>query len=162
MILTHKIRHHRCSFPHRSATRPFARDTLISLRIYRRESDGNQYGSRAADCPTFVTGSGPGHARFPVHSNGPDRQSLSQNASTVLRLHRHFKQLFINIPYGRLSHCMLNGHLSLWALATWRELYTGCLKKMVQFQKLTTNLFLTLHGQNVHRQQRQLSKFFMH
>ena len=32
-------------------------------------------------------------------------------------------------------------------------------KWMVQFQKLTRNLFLTLHGQNVHRQQRQLSKF---
>ena len=32
---------------------------------------------------------------------------------------------------------------------------------MVQFQKLTRNLFLTLHGQNVHRQQRQLSKFRM-
>ena len=30
---------------------------------------------------------------------------------------------------------------------------------MVQFQKLTRNLFLTLHGQNLHRQQRQLSKF---
>ena len=30
---------------------------------------------------------------------------------------------------------------------------------MVQFQKVTRNLFLTLHGQNVHRQQRQLSKF---
>ena len=33
---------------------------------------------------------------------------------------------------------------------------------MVQFQKLTRNLFLTLHGHNVHRQQRQLSKFLMH
>ena len=32
---------------------------------------------------------------------------------------------------------------------------------MVQFQKLTRNLFLTLHGQNVHRQQRYLSKFLM-
>jgi hypothetical protein len=30
---------------------------------------------------------------------------------------------------------------------------------MVQFQELTKNLFLTLHGHNVHRQQRQLSKF---
>jgi len=30
---------------------------------------------------------------------------------------------------------------------------------MVRFQKLTRNLFLTLHGHNVHRQQRQLSKF---
>ena len=32
---------------------------------------------------------------------------------------------------------------------------------MVQFQKLTRNLFLTLHGQNLHRQQRQVSKFLM-
>ena len=32
---------------------------------------------------------------------------------------------------------------------------------MVQFQKLTKNLFLTLNGHNVHRQQWQLSKFVM-
>ena len=32
---------------------------------------------------------------------------------------------------------------------------------MVRFQKLTRNLFLTLHGHNVHRQQRQLSTFLM-
>ena len=32
---------------------------------------------------------------------------------------------------------------------------------MVLFQKLTRNLFLTLHGHNVLRQQRQLSKFLM-
>jgi hypothetical protein len=32
---------------------------------------------------------------------------------------------------------------------------------MVRFQKLTRNLFLTLLGHNVHRQQRQLSKFLM-
>ena len=32
---------------------------------------------------------------------------------------------------------------------------------MVQFQKLTRNLFLTLHGHNVRSQQRQLSKFLM-
>ena len=32
---------------------------------------------------------------------------------------------------------------------------------MVRFQKLTGNLFLTLHGHNVHRQQRQLSKFLV-
>ena len=34
-------------------------------------------------------------------------------------------------------------------------------KWMVQFQKLTRNIFLTLHGHNVHRQQQQLSKFLM-
>ena len=32
---------------------------------------------------------------------------------------------------------------------------------MVQFRKLTRNLFLNLHGHNIHRQQRQLSKFLM-
>jgi len=32
---------------------------------------------------------------------------------------------------------------------------------MVLFQKLKRNLFLTLHGHNVRRQQRQLSKFLM-
>ena len=37
----------------------------------------------------------------------------------------------------------------------------GVYKWMVQFQKLTRNLFLTLHEQNVHRQQRKLSKFRM-
>ena len=34
-------------------------------------------------------------------------------------------------------------------------------KRMVRFQKPTRNLFLTLHGHNLHRQQRQLSKFLM-
>jgi len=37
----------------------------------------------------------------------------------------------------------------------------GIHKRMVRFQKLTRNSFLTLHGQNLHRQQRQLSKFLM-
>ena len=38
---------------------------------------------------------------------------------------------------------------------------TGYTKRKVQFQKLTKNLFLALHGHNVHRQQQQLSKFLM-
>ena len=37
----------------------------------------------------------------------------------------------------------------------------GVHKRMVRFQKLTRNLFLTLHGHNLHRQQRQLSTFLM-
>ena len=32
---------------------------------------------------------------------------------------------------------------------------------MMRFQKLTRNLFLTLHGHNVNRQQQQMSKFLM-
>ena len=35
----------------------------------------------------------------------------------------------------------------------------GIHKRMVRFEKVTRNLFLTLHGHNVHRQQRKLSKF---
>ena len=37
----------------------------------------------------------------------------------------------------------------------------GIHKRMVRFQKVTRNLFLTLHGHSVHRQQRKLSKFLM-
>ena len=36
----------------------------------------------------------------------------------------------------------------------------GIHRRMLRFQKLI-NLFLTLHGHNVHRQQRQLSKFLI-
>jgi hypothetical protein len=32
---------------------------------------------------------------------------------------------------------------------------------MMHFQQLTRSLFLNLHGQNVHKQQRQLSKFLL-
>jgi hypothetical protein len=43
---------------------------------------------------------------------------------------------------------------------TWLNVQ-GIHERMVRSQKLTRNLFLTLHGHNVHRQQRQLSKFLM-
>jgi hypothetical protein len=33
---------------------------------------------------------------------------------------------------------------------------------MVQFQTLLKNVFLTLHGDKIHYQQRELSKFLMH
>jgi len=42
-----------------------------------------------------------------------------------------------------------------------KQLYTGYTQKNGAVSKLTRNLFLTLHGHNVHRQQRQLSKFLM-
>ena len=56
-------------------------------------------------------------------------------------------------------------------IGEWRRIYNeelmistahqiqGIHKRIVRFQKLTRNLFLTLHGHNVHRQRRQLSKF---
>ena len=37
----------------------------------------------------------------------------------------------------------------------------GIHKRMVRFQKLTRNLLVTLHGHNLHLQQRQLSKFLI-
>ena len=37
----------------------------------------------------------------------------------------------------------------------------GIQKRKVQFQKLTRNVFLALHGHNAHRQQQQLSEFLM-
>ena len=40
-------------------------------------------------------------------------------------------------------------------------IYTEYTQRMMRFQKLTRNLFLNLHGHNVHRQQQQLSKFLM-
>ena len=40
-------------------------------------------------------------------------------------------------------------------------LMQGTHNKMVRFQKLTRNLFLILHGHNVHRQQWQVSKYLM-
>ena len=43
---------------------------------------------------------------------------------------------------------------------TWHRIQ-GVYKRMVRFKKLTRNLFLILHGHNVHRQQRQLSKFLI-
>jgi hypothetical protein len=43
----------------------------------------------------------------------------------------------------------------------WVSLIQGIHKIVVQFQKLTRNLFLTLHGHNLRLQQRQLSKFLM-
>jgi len=42
-----------------------------------------------------------------------------------------------------------------------RPIVQGIHKRMVRFQKFTRNLFLALHGHNIHRQQRQLSKFVM-
>ena len=45
--------------------------------------------------------------------------------------------------------------------ATTSSIIQGIHKRMVRFQKLTRNLFLALHGHNIHRQQLQLSKFLM-
>jgi hypothetical protein len=52
--------------------------------------------------------------------------------------------------------------LGSWFWALFPTYVQGVYKRMLRFQKLTITLFLPLHGQNVHRQQRQLSKFFMH
>ena len=58
----------------------------------------------------------------------------------------------------------INFSIFLLSMYVYTHIYTyiqGIHKRMVRFQKLTRNLFLTLHGHNVQRQQRQLSKFLM-
>jgi len=49
-----------------------------------------------------------------------------------------------------------------YTLITVLAVYTGYTQKNGVVSKLTKNIFLTLHVHNVHRQQRQLSKFHMH
>jgi hypothetical protein len=50
--------------------------------------------------------------------------------------------------------------MHLW-FPLWMYKIQGIHKRMVRFQKLTRNLFLTLHVHNVHRHQRQLSQFLI-
>ena len=63
---------------------------------------------------------------------------------------------------------LLTMYASTFSMLRWQELHPlhsiviqGIYKRMVRFQKLTRNLFLALHGHNVHSQQRQMSKFLM-
>jgi hypothetical protein len=77
---------------------------------------------------------------------------------------------FVSPPGTQRSY-----HFSKFRLPSRSELRVQCLtsscimrikiqgihKRMVRFQKLIRNVFLTLHWHNVHRQQRQLSKFLM-
>ena len=50
--------------------------------------------------------------------------------------------------------------MCIWRIVFFQAHGVQCVYKwMVQFQKLTRNLFLTLHGHNVHRQQQQLTSF---
>ena len=59
------------------------------------------------------------------------------------------------------KHCASNiKQLERWTKSI--NKYTGYTQKNGAVLKLTRNLFLTLHGHNVHRQQRHLSKFLMH
>ena len=55
---------------------------------------------------------------------------------------------------GSLVETRLNLHLYI---KLFYFIYTDCTQKDGAVSKLTRNLFLTLHGHNVHRQQRQVS-----
>ena len=58
--------------------------------------------------------------------------------------------------FHKYSHHELSGYLEDTRINVQR-----IHKKMVRFQKLTRNLFLTLHGYILYRQQRRLSKFLI-
>ena len=59
------------------------------------------------------------------------------------------------------THFILVFSSTLLSCKAYRTFIQSIHRRTVLFQKLTRNLFLTLHGHNVHRQQRQLSKFLM-
>ena len=72
-----------------------------------------------------------------------------------------FTQMTHKMTSWSLVHLMRNILYNLDKTDSGGKENTGCTQRVVRFQKLTRNLFLTLHGHNVHRQQRQLSKFLM-
>jgi hypothetical protein len=57
--------------------------------------------------------------------------------------------------------CSLVTYLTEFIIPLTIQLIQGIDKRMVRFQKLIKNLFLTLRGHNIHRQRRQLSKFLI-
>jgi hypothetical protein len=59
------------------------------------------------------------------------------------------------------SRRFLRLHLKLPKLKSTTRFIKGIHKRMVRFQKRIKNVCLTLHGHNIHRQRRQLSKFLM-
>lgn len=80
-------------------------------------------GPRTADCPTFVTRSGPHYSSFALHAKDEIGRSLLQYASTVLRLHCHLIQLFINTPQRQVPTCVcwtVIYHSSI--LPPWRDI----------------------------------------
>ena len=62
---------------------------------------------------------------------------------------------------GRADGELCTHRNRLLACSLCTPIYRVYTKKMVGFQKLTRNLFLTLYWHNIHCQQQQLSKFLM-
>jgi len=70
--------------------------------------------------------------------------------------------LTLNFNTKSASKCAKAWKYSIPTLCRSKHMYIqGIHKRMVRFQKVTRNVFLTLHGPNVHRQQRKLSKFLV-
>ena len=84
---------------------------------------------------------------------------LNECLPAVLWKHRQYTYV---LEKNKENRVLCTWHLEL-LVVFYDHKHIQCVYKwMVQFQKLTRNLFLTLHGQNIHHQQRQLSKFLMH
>ena len=95
-----------------------------------------------------------------MHHNLGYKDLLSDMSAALIRL-RCLHYLSYKIRCSSCSEVKLCHILSNWQCSLFLLNIQVIHKRMVRFQKLTRNLFLTLHGHNVHRQQRQLSKFLM-
>jgi hypothetical protein len=93
-----------------------------------------------------------------------ERQSLIQPVSVTLlvalmtlRVVHFVRKIRTSLAINSGNLCSPERGLQFCVALTIQGIHKG----MVRFQKLIRNLFLTSHGHNVHRQQRQLSKFLM-
>ena len=94
---------------------------------------------------------------------GEEYRSVNLSLCGFLRFllpHPPSAQIFSSAPYSQTPQpTFLPQHEKV---LLWFNFIQGIHKRMVRFQKLRRNLFLTLtDGHNIHRQQQQLSKFLM-
>ena len=76
--------------------------------------------------------------------------------------HLNFQLRYLTFTFFKCTYGILIKHstITLCINIPFRWYIQGTRKRIARFQKLTRNLFLTLHGHNAHRQQQQLSMFF--
>jgi len=117
----------------------------------------------------YIKNSPSTHVRIPKtirrwHSHGLKRNKemqrlcrpfLTIHIKPITYIYKHYSSNVTSVKHSMGDVAIYVTFLNV------KELIQGMHKRIVQFQKLTRNLFLTLHGHNVHGQQQQLSKFLL-